>query len=164
MNELTHKRLLEILNYDPSTGVFTWREALSSRSVVGVRAGTVIHKGYRRITVRSKFYLEHRLAWFYVHGVWPKQFIDHIDGDRTNNRIANLRDASRAANNQNIRKPNVNSTSSLLGVTWDAANYCWIAQITVARKRRYLGRFSDPQKASQAYIEAKRELHEGCMI
>ena len=82
----------DLLNYDPDTGDFTWKVSTSNRVRVGQVAGTLRHDGYIRIKVNGKLYLAHRLAWFFVYGVWPVEFLDHIDQDKSNNRINNLRE------------------------------------------------------------------------
>ena len=88
---LTAERLRELLNYDPLTGVFSWRVNGRGRSGVGTVAGGSNHK---RIAIDKKEYFVHRLAWLYVHGCWPTEDIDHINGDPSDNRIANLREAN----------------------------------------------------------------------
>lgn len=106
--ELTLSRLRETLHYDPDTGVFIWKFATSSRNPAGSVAGVVMQNGYRLITLDGKKHLAHRLAWFYVNGVFPKNDLDHINRDRLDNRISNLRPATRAQNmaNGNIRSDN----------------------------------------------------------
>jgi hypothetical protein len=102
-NELTHEDLLDLLEYNPETGIFHWR-----RSRPGIRAdrvaGTKSRYGYWQIMVRSRSYLAHRLAWFYVHGKWPVDVLDHIDGKKLNNRISNLRDVSLKENSNAYRR------------------------------------------------------------
>ena len=75
-------------------GVFVWKKFTNGRVSVGSQAGSIIKKRYAMIHINGKCYLSHRLAWFYVHGKWPKGWIDHINHDRLDNRIENLRDAT----------------------------------------------------------------------
>jgi hypothetical protein len=98
-NDQFHQRLKEFLIYDPETGLFT----KIRRNFKKPFAGTPHPVGYIRITIDKRFYLAHRLAWFYVKGKWPEADIDHINGDKTDNRFANLREASRSLNRGNSR-------------------------------------------------------------
>lgn len=114
--------------------------------------------GYRRINVDGVKYYEHRLVWFYMTGEWPKNQIDHIDGDRLNNRFANLREATPCENARNtkIRKHN---TSGIMGVVFDKSRNKWKAQITFKGRGICLGRFDDKEAARAAYEGAKAQLH-----
>jgi hypothetical protein len=162
--ELTAERLREVLSYDPDTGVFT-RKVRTAQSVrVGDVAGTRHICGYWQINVFGALYLAHRLAWLYTNGEWPAAEIDHINGNRLDNRICNLRAATRHENGSNLRKPKSTNTSGYLGVTWSKQRRKWAAQITVNRKGRVIGFFEDPAEAGAAYLQAKRELHGFCTI
>src|SRR5690554_1763211 len=101
---ITQSDLHEVLNYCPDTGVLTWKKQLAPRGRIGSIAGCAEKKGRSagRVSIRihGKLYLAHRLAWFYVHGEWP-ELIDHIDGDPSNNRLSNLRRATKAQNGWN---------------------------------------------------------------
>src|SRR4051812_42640544 len=117
--KLTSKRLKEVLHYDSETGVFTWlvrRNGAGGPRNPGDRAGGLIKVGYEAIGVDGTRYYTHRLAWLYMKGKWPDSTIDHIDGDRLNNRFANLRDVLRKTNNQNLKAAQRNNSSGLLGV------------------------------------------------
>lgn len=161
---LTVERLRSVLHYDSKSGNFTWKKSLrhggKSRT-----AGTLRKDGYRHIRIDGTAYLSHRLAWLYVHGDWPKNQIDHINGDRLDNAIGNLRDAEAHINSQNHRRawPN-NRTSGLLGVSWNKRDKAWIAQISAKGVRRHIGTFPTKELAHDAYLSAKRTLHEGCTI
>lgn len=115
-----------------------------------------------RITLKGKDYLSHRLAWFYMTGAWPEQEIDHINGVRDDNRFANLREADRQINCQNVRKPYKNNRTGLLGVKPSLGKF--VARIYVDGKERHLGTFKTPGLAHAAYVAAKRELHKGGTI
>lgn len=153
-------RLHELLSYDPETGVMRWRVNKGP-----VKAGDVAGnptRGYLQLMVDGHMTFVHRFIWFYVHGTWPIGNIDHIDGNRSNNRIANLRDVSQAMNIQNERKPRSNNKSGFLGVK--ANRGLWKAEISINGKTKFLGRFKTPEEAHQVYVEAKRRLHPGCTI
>jgi hypothetical protein len=160
---LIAERLRELLDYDAQTGVFTWKVRTSIRTAVGMRAGGVGGPGYWMISVDSKRYYGHRLAWLYVFGEWPKDGeIDHINGDRIDNRISNLREVSRSKNNENKREPLPNNKSGYLGVFRKRSR--WTSRIRVNGKTHSLGGFDTPEAAHAAYLSAKRILHEGCTI
>ena len=161
-SDLTACRLREIVNYDRESGVFVYRASGRGR-VLGRRAGHAHCKGYREITVDGAFYLEHRLAWLYMTGVWPMDQIDHKDGDRSNNRWLNLRQATQSRNSQNLRAGHRDGSSGVLGVSYrDSKTRPWVAQIVVPIKRRiWLGSFPTKESAHAAYLAAKRLLHEG---
>ncbi len=137
---LTLNRLKSLVVYDPSTGLFERRKGRYSKA----QRQTAMAKrpsGYLVLSVDKKCYAAHRLAWFYVYGTWPDE-IDHVDGDRANNRIANLRPATRTQNNVNsrLRKDN---TSGFKGVSWDVGRGKW----TVRVGKRSLGRFNTKEEA-----------------
>ena len=153
----------DALVYHRDTGVFTWR-VVHMKSKVGEKAGSLHNKGYWRIRVNGKGYLAHRLVWFFEHGEFPSSFIDHINGDRLDNRIENLRLADYELNAQNKREPHRNNKSGFLGVSWSESSKCWKASIRHKDKRTHLGMFASKEEAGAAYVEAKRLLHKGCTI
>jgi hypothetical protein len=149
------------LTYDPETGVFTRRTVLSfnPKSSLGKPLGTLQRNGYLGIRVGDKVYRSHRLAWFYMHGVWPKE-IDHVNGVKTDNRIANLREASRSQNMANAPLQK-NNASGVKGVHFDKANGRWMAYMQVNGRFKNLGRFDDRQQAIAArQVAAKRVFGE----
>jgi hypothetical protein len=161
-SDLTAEQLRELLSYDRETGIFRWNVA-NKRVRIGSDAGHLHPSGYRRIGIYRRVYSAHRLAWLYVHGAFPLGDIDHINGARDDNRIANLRDVPHAVNMQNLRTaPRTNIESGLLGVSTSLGR--WKAQIRLNGSRMYLGTFSTPEEAHAAYLEAKRLLHLGCTI
>ena len=156
---LTAERLREVLDYDPETGVFV-RKVAKRGCRAGSVAGSVMKIGYVEIGVNGERHLAHRLAWFWVHGVLPNGYIDHIDGDKANNRIANLRDVDQTVNMQNLKTARRDNTScGLLGVCPNRKR--WAAQIIVKGVTYHLGTFDTPEQAHQVYIGAKRLLHSG---
>lgn len=97
---LTQERLKEFLEYNPETGIFRWIKKTNGRGVLGGEAGTD-HSGYRMIGVSGQRYLAHRLAWLYIYGEMPGGEVDHINHDRSDNRIKNLRAVSHKINSRN---------------------------------------------------------------
>lgn len=161
---LTQARLHELLDYNPETGIFTWKETRNWKATGGADAGSD-HGGYIVIRVDGTLESAHRLVWVYMHGKYPEKFIDHVNGIRSDNRMANLREADMLLNNQNRRKPNKNNhTSQLLGVSIRKSDGKFRARICHNRKSIYLGNFDDAESAHAAYVEAKRTLHAGCSI
>lgn len=94
----------------------------------------------------------------------PTKDIDHINGDKADNRICNLREASYSVNSQNRQKANANSKSGLLGAYWQPAYGCWVAMLGISGKRKTLGRYPTAEQAHEAYLTAKRQHHAGCTI
>lgn len=148
---LTAEKLREELLYVPETGVFVRRKT-------GRVAGDKMKTGYWRVNVCGRRYTAHRLAWLYVTGKWPSHHIDHIDGDKTNNRLDNLRDVNRAQNLHNVAKPNCNNTIGLRGVS--AHQGKWRAQIMLNRKHIKIGCFDTPEEAHAAYLSYKSLINQ----
>jgi hypothetical protein len=164
-NQRLMSEIKDILSYDMETGEFRWKINRGGFAKAGTMAGSIDTHGYRQIMLQRKLYLAHRLAWFYVTGEWPKYQIDHIDGDRTNNRFANLRDVIKITNVQNQKSAHSNNKSSgLLGVSWRADIGKWVAGIRISGKRKSLGHFTSKEEAHAAYITAKRKYHHGCTL
>lgn len=156
---LTAERLRELLHYDPETGAFTWRSSPRYRIEAGARAGYLdTSLDYRRIRVDGVQYLEHRLVWLYVHSRWPCEQIDHANGMRDDNRLANLRECTHAENQQN-HGANPRNRSGYPGVDWYAALSKWRARIRVEGRGRHLGYFTDLEEAAEAYRIAKAKYH-----
>ena len=150
---LTQEFIRERFDYDPETGSFTWRVS-SGGMHPGDEAGFVNGLGYRRICVKGFGQIgAHRLAWLYVHGVLPK-IVDHKDLNRSNNRIDNLRLATRAQNiaNQAAHKDN---TSGFKGVSYlPNRKKPWRATIMCRGKWKFLGYYDTPEAAHAAYLSA----------
>lgn len=153
---LTHDRLLELLHYEPETGVFTRLSTVNIRSQRGMQAGSISTLGYRLLGIDYHRFYEHRVAWFYVHKEWPPHTIDHIDGDRANNRLSNLRLATLTDNNRN--KP-VRSTSQTGFKGVKRVGRRFRAQIDVNGRSIHLGYFASPEDAHCAYCKAADEMH-----
>ena len=156
--DLDLSRLRSLLAYDPKSGVFTWKVRPSSNVEAGSKAGSKVGNGYILIRVEKCQVYAHRLAWFYVYGVWPDQQIDHVNGVRDNNSIGNLRLASQSQNTCNgvLRSTN---TSGYRGVSWSKDKRKWVARIVKDKKQHVLGYFASKEEAYYAYLKAARELH-----
>nr|DAZ46220.1 MAG TPA: endonuclease [Caudoviricetes sp.] len=153
---LNQEYIKKILHYSPSSGLFYWNKP--GRKIDGKIAGSRKRNGYLQIEIeRRKFYL-HRLAWLYVYGDMPHVEVDHINGVRDDNRICNLRLASRSQNGMNTIKPATN-TSGIKGVSWDKRNNKWCAQIKINQKTVWLGRHTSIESASMAIERARMKLH-----
>lgn len=150
-----------LLTYTPEIGgsCLTWKTKRGSRAK-GSMAGRVTNMGYWQVNVQGKHYMAHRLVWTLVNKAQPPHMLDHIDGDKTNNRIENLRLAPRGQyDNMQNKRAAQNSTSSLVGVSWHKSAQKWKAQICVDRKVKHLGLFTSPEEAHAAYLQAKQQHH-----
>lgn len=147
--------LLASISYDPETGAFSW--TVTNRYVVlGERADRVNARGYRRIPYKNKTYQAHRVAWRVMTGEWPAQLVDHANGDRADNRWSNLRAATPAQNNANMR----GQGRYPKGVSFHKQVGRYQASIKVDGKCHYLGLHDTVEQAHAAYIEAAK-LHFG---
>jgi hypothetical protein len=153
---LTQEYLKEILEYNPESGLFIWKVRKSRRSAIGSGAGTRSKKGYFSISIDSKVYRSHRLAWLYVYGKFPENGIDHINGNPSDNSIHNLRIASQQSNNKNVTT-RCNNSSGYKGVSFDKNTGKWKAQAQVNGKKKHLGLFTTPEEASVVYNEYTKE-------
>lgn len=164
---ITQERLKELLDYDPESGIFTWKKTRKGvftwkKTRKGVSAGSMAgrhtHSGYIIIKLDQKAYRAHRLAWLYVHGSFPEAEIDHINRCKDDNRIANLRAATRSENLQNRPKQS-NNTSGAPGVSWHNQNQKWRAQITHLGRQIHIGYYNTLEEAAIARASAKAEYH-----
>jgi len=138
---LTQDRLKELLSYDPDTGVFTWK--VSMRGIKkGTSAGCQEKNRYLRISVDKTLHHAHRLAWLYVHGEWPKDVVDHINGDKSDNRINNLQSVTQKVN---VRKHGLfnTNTSGVTGVSWVKHRQKWRARDYSGKSLGYFKDFDD---------------------
>ena len=159
MNKIDCKQLKELLSYDPDTGLFTWKISPSNSVKQNQIAGTHNTNGHIQIKIFRQRYFAHRLAWFFVKGHWPKAIIDHINGIRDDNRIANLREVTASQNGHNQTKPHSRTQSGYLGVSWIKSRNKWQAGIGINGKYKFLGYFDDPKSAHAKYLEAKKIYH-----
>ena len=155
---LTPDRLRELLDYDPETGVFIWKQPKRT-DLRGKQAGAIVPAfgiPYRRIKIATRAYKAHRLAWLYVYGEWPVGNLDHINHDGGDNRIANLRQATFSQNNANARIYK-NNRLGLRGISpWGKK---FAARVMKDGISKFLGVFDTPQEAYAVYRVAARELY-----
>jgi HNH endonuclease len=150
---MKHAYLLSIVRYNPRTGEFI-SLVKRKRINVGDVIGSISQRGYARTTIDGKHYYLHRLAWFYVHGKWPRKRLDHKNGKYADNRIRNLRQATSVQNGRN-RKIGVNNTSGVVGVNYLKTKGKFRASIKVPEKRVVLGCFENFEDACAARRSAE---------
>lgn len=151
---LSLKRLQDVLTYDTSTGLFWWRVSPARPVKAGAVAGSIGKDGYRVIGIDGRVYLAHRLAFLYMTGAFPVAEVDHINGDRADNRWQNLRPATRAQNEHN------KGARNRLGVKGVSRNHNGFkARIWVNGKDQHLGYFATIDEAKAAYDRAANDLH-----
>jgi hypothetical protein len=158
---LTAEEAQRRLAYDPETGRLTWK-VLRNSLRIGEEAKSLDVAGYVQVNVAGTVFKGHRLAWLIHYGEWPSDHIDHINGIRNDNRIANLRVVSGTINTQNKRKAMPSSKTGVLGVVKVGSRYQ--ANIHRNKKKYYLGTYDTPEEAHGVYVLAKRYLHEGCTL
>ncbi len=154
LNGFTHQFLAELFAYDPETGVVTRRTTRAANAQAGSAVGSLDSKGYLHVNVLGKFIRLHRLA-FFLHTKQVPPEVDHENNTRTDNRIRNLRPATRQQNAGNCGAMPGN-TSGFKGVSLNSRSGKWHAQIKINGKQTYLGRFDDPVEAAQCYDSAAR--------
>ena len=159
---ITLERLKEALEYNRETGEFKRLLSTGARAKIGAVAGSKRNDGYVTIKLDKHRFYAHRLAWIFEHGKYPSGFIDHINGNTSDNRLCNLRDASPSVNSQNIRHATKSSETGFLGVSPNGNGF--MARINRRGITRYLGQFKTASDAAHAYITAKRIDHEGCTL
>lgn len=163
-NHPSQDQVKDLFMYDPLVGDFVRRVRRGGNGPVGSVAGSKHPHGYTQIKISGRLYLAHRLAWLYVTGAWPGNNIDHINGQKSDNRLINLRDVPQSLNMQNQRTARSRSSSGLLGASWDSRRSNWASSIEVDGKTKRLGRYATSSEAHEAYLIAKRLLHQGCTI
>lgn len=155
---ITSERLKELLEYEPKTGIFRWKIETRQTKIGSIAAIGGSHP-YVRIRLDGAAYYAHRLAWLYVHGEWPIGDLDHIDEDKRNNRISNLRLATESQNQHNKSYASKNSKTGLIGSSLHKASGLYRASIQVYGVQTDLGYFKTAEEAHEAYVKAKRKLH-----
>lgn len=157
---LSQEDLKKIIHYDPETGVIT-RIYSRLRAHVGKQSKSINAYGYPMTYIQGKHYLNHRLAWLYVYGEWPECEIDHINREKTDNKLSNLRKCVDICQNRQNRGKHKNNKSGFQGVCFSTRNKRnpWVAKIEANKVRKLLGYFATPEEASEAYQKAKANLH-----
>lgn len=171
IDHLTVFQVSNLLRYEHETGRL-YRMAHTPRPKRGhspqSTLGEIRRKpnanGYIAISILGKSFYAHRVAWLMHYGNWPNAPLDHINGDKTDNRIANLRICDSSTNQQNIRSAKAGNAAGLLGVTLDPESGRFVAQISYNRQHIHLGRFDSADLAHAAYLGAKRAIHKACSI
>lgn len=161
-------RLREAFSYDPETGAITLRADRSgSPRSAGETALSAHGDGYSLVYVGGRSFYAHRIAWALGHGAWPVGYIDHVNGDRADNRLANLRETTKRGNAENMRHAYKNNRTGMLGVN-HRPDYKGLkkyrARIRVDGRLIHLGDYYTAEDAHGAYLEAKRRMHAGCTL
>jgi hypothetical protein len=159
MSNIDFTFLNDCLQYEESTGNLIWKKSISSRYKIGSIAGFKKKDGYIRIRLLGKSYLAHRIIWFYVYKQWPNGVIDHINRNKSDNRLINLRVVNIQQNTHNQRNPQKGNKSGYLGVSWNKTDCAWRANIAIKGRQILIGKYKTAEEASQAYFEAKKIYH-----
>ena len=152
---ITQDYLNQLFEY--RDGVLYWKVKPSKKVLIGDKAGNKREDGYCLTMTAGKRYLNHRLIFLMHHGCLP-QFIDHIDGNPSNNKIENLR-AAKSTQNQHNRKLGKDNISSLKNVGWHAKRKKWEVKVRVNNKRKHIGYFEDLELAALVAQEARNKYH-----
>lgn len=167
MSESEDKALSELVislyEYDREIGGFFHKHSWA-RAKKGDRAGIISDTGYEKIRIKGRHYRSHRIVWLLEKGYMPKSDLDHMDGNRLNNKIENLRECTPAQNMQNIRRKykkreGCQKYSRHVGVSWCLKNKKWVVKIRVAGKQTTIGWFHDEDEAGKAYLSVKKKYH-----
>lgn len=162
--EITQENLKALLHYNPETGRFTWVVNYGGHIEYGKEAGGIDvdtrpgGKTYLRVTLYKQMFFMHRLAFLYMTGEFPKNVVDHIDGNGINNKWSNLRDVTIAENNRNNKK-RIDNTSDVTGVSWNKKNENWNVNINHEGQQIHLGTFDSKQEAIAARKSAEKILN-----
>lgn len=141
---VTHEQLLGLYNYDKETGMFSKIKKFGKTKI-----GSINNKGYLQITINGICYKSYRLAWLYVYGSWPKNTIDHINGDKLDNRIKNLRDVTHRENMQNLKS---HRFGKLLGCCYSKQIKRWVSIINQNGKSKFIGSFKTEIEAHLSWV------------
>lgn len=155
---LTAKLVRALLKYDRKSGLFYWRRNRGNVKVGDIAGNVHAARGNVDIGINYRLHKAHRLAWLYVTGSWPNGPIDHVDGNQQNNAWQNLRLSTAKLNSQNLRDAHADCESGLLGAYRNGRKFC--SRIMANGEDHWLGNFETALEAHNAYILAKRALHE----
>ena len=148
---LTQEKLRELFDYNPETGVFTRLVRMGQRGKAGAVVGSPDTKGYLQAKIRGKIYILHRLAFLFMEGYTPENYVDHKNGVVDDNRWLNLREVSMACNLQNQKLSNANK-SGFTGVCWHKQNAKWHAEIQIDKKKIHIGYYATATDAAVARV------------
>jgi len=156
--DLTQDQVQSLFNYNDKTGELFWKEA-RYKDRQWLEAGHWHNRGYRQVRVREKEYLVHRIIWLYVYGTHPEE-IDHINGDKADNRLENLRAGNKSLNQRNAKRRKDNK-SGMSGVNWCNREQRWIVRIQYNKRRIMIGQYTDLEKAKAARLAAQEKFSFG---
>jgi hypothetical protein len=162
--EAFEARLRALIGYDSEAGRLYWAAKPNRNILVGQQIGRPNSWGHWAFRFMGKTLMVHRVAWFISHGEWPRHQIDHIDGDKGNNRIGNLRDVPQTLNMQNLTKAHRSNKSGFIGVHRvknQRLTKPWKASIKANGRNISIGHFDSPEEAHAAYLQVKMKLHPG---
>lgn len=154
--QITQELLKQHLEY--RNGHLWWIKPTAWRVKIGQQFGTCQNSGYRAGMLKGKLHYEHRLIWLYIHGIWPKEHIDHINGIKDDNRIENLRECT-VQQNQFNKKSKKDSSSKYKGVHWCKRDKRWVAQYRYKSKQYRVGYYECEVEAAEDYRKATEHLH-----
>lgn len=155
---MTYDEAIEAFEYDPASGKLFWKIDVGKSKLAGKQAGT-INRGYVKVIFRGKHYMAHRLIWLMEKGRWPPDEIDHINGDKADNRLCNLREATRSENlrNRPVKKNNKLGIKGVVAKKWKGKIYGYQATIMFDGKQHYLGIFDRVEYAKEAFDAAAKK-------
>lgn len=146
--------LKQILEYDPISGLLIWKVRRNSKTLIGNIAGSLLPTGYIRIYIDKVQHMAHQLAWLFTYGEWPNPMLDHIDGNRSNNRIENLRISNARINQLN----RIEHRNGNLPGTFQTKRLTWVSRININGKKVTLGSFKTEEEANQVYLKKFEEI------
>jgi len=151
------------LSYDPETGVFRWKIRRKGRRF-DAPVGHLNAGGYLVARISGIDYYLHRIAMAFSYGEWPPSHTDHVNGDKSDNRLVNLRAVTPSVNGQNRRGAKKNNKHGLIGVSYFKQTGRYSAQIHINRKKIHLGYYATAELANSAYKKAKTKIHAGIPV
>lgn len=168
MDDLTYAQVASLIKCDPATGKLVWleRKPLPTQSparvaawndrYAGKEAFTSTNSGgYRSGRILGRDFRAHQVVWMMAYREWPDGEVDHINGDRSDNRLDNIRLVDRSTNMRNIRRPKTN-TSGAIGVSWNKVAQKWEAHIQISGRKKHLGLFGSVAEARSARLLASK--------
>lgn len=164
INDISLEVLRDNVNYDPITGMLTWRRINGGWRKPGIEIGNIEPKGYRRFQIGVAKIMSHRAAFALHYGHWPAGQVDHINHQKNDNRIENLREVTNSENAQNKIRAKRGTKTGVLGVSVCKDSGLFSAQIMLHKKNKWLGSYKTADEAHAAYKAAKRVLHRTCTL
>jgi hypothetical protein len=152
---LTKEYLLHLFDYDRERGVLIWKNPLGNNTKrwIGQQAGCIDGHRYLRVTINFKMHQVHKIIWFLEKGNWPK-VVDHLNGERIDNRISNLEDSTTRRNAQNSYR---HRKGKLVGASWNTKQKMWHSRCNINGKQKYFGYFSTELEAHERYLLALKD-------